>query len=256
MHHVLEVLERNGLYLKSKKCEFEKPEIEYLGVIVGQNSLQMDPKKLQSMAEWAPPKNPIEVRQFLEFTGYYWYFVQNYSKIARPLLDLTKKLTTWHWGQKEVEAFQALKRLMCESPVLTQPDFEKRFYLQTDASAYGMGAILLQKGEGSPSLNKRMKPAIHPIAYYSATFIPTEQNYDIYERELLAVMKSLAHWRPYLGWTKELFTILTDHANLQYWKAPKNLNQRTARWHADLQEYDYEIQYIPEKTNTSADALS
>ena len=78
----------------------------------------------------------------------------------------------------------------------------------------------------------------------------------IYERELLAIMKSLAHWRPYLGWTKEPFTILTDHANLQYWKSPRNLNRRTARWHADLQEYDYEIQHIPGKDNNAADALS
>ncbi len=118
---------------------------------------------------------------------------------------------------------------MCESPVLTQPDFEKRFYLQTDALAYSMGTILSQEGESSPFLKRRTKSTIHLIAYYSATFTPTEWNYDIYERELLAVMKSLAHWRPYLGWTKEPFTILTDHANLQYWKAPKNLNRRTAR---------------------------
>jgi hypothetical protein len=69
-------------------------------------------------------------------------------------------------------------------------------------------------------------------------------------------MKSLAHWRPYLGWTKEPFTILTDHANLQYWKAPQNLNRRTARWHADLQEYNYEIQHVPEKTNIPVDILS
>ena len=96
----------------------------------------------------------------------------------------------------------------------------------------------------------------HPVAFFSATFTPTERNYDIYERELLAVMKALAHWRPYLGWTKFPFTIMTDHANLQYWKSPKNLNRRTARWHADLQEYDYEILYVPGKTNTPPDALS
>ena len=94
------------------------------------------------------------------------------------------------------------------------------------------------------------------MAYYSATFTPTEWNYDIYERELLAVMKSLQHWRPYLGWTKEPFMILTDHANLTYWKSPQNLNRQTARWHADLQEYDFEIKHIPENTNISADALS
>ena len=94
------------------------------------------------------------------------------------------------------------------------------------------------------------------MGYYSATFTLTERNYDIYKRELLAVMKSLGHWRLYLGWTKEPFSILTDHANLQYWKAPRNLNQQMAQWHTDLQEYDYKIQHIPEKANTPADALS
>jgi hypothetical protein len=101
-----------------------------------------------------------------------------------------------------------------------------------------------------------LKPVTHPTAYYSATFTPTKHNYDIYERKLLAIMKSLAHWHPYLGWTKEPFTILTDHANLQYWKSPRNLNRRTARWHADLQEYDYEIKHVPGKVNIPADALS
>jgi hypothetical protein len=113
---------------------------------------------------------------------------------------------------------------MCCSPVLTQPDFDKRFYLQTDASAYGVGAVLSQEGKTSPTLAKRLKPVLHFISYYLATFTPTERNYDIYKRELLAVMKSLAHWRPYLGWTKEPFTILTNHANLQYWKSLRDLN--------------------------------
>ena len=113
---------------------------------------------------------------------------------------------------------------MCKSLVLIQPDFEKKFYLQTDTPAYGVGTVLSQEGEKSPSLAKRHNPILHPAGYYSVTFTPVERNYDIYKRELLAMMKSLAHWRPYLGWTKEPFTILTDHANLQYWKAPKDLN--------------------------------
>jgi len=121
-----------------------------------------------------------------------------------------------------------------------------------------VGAVLSQEGEipTTSTLSKRQKPVLHPIAYYSATFIPAEQNYDIYERELLAVMKALLHSRPYLGWTKELFTIMTDHTNLQYWKSPKNLNRRMACWHTDLQEYDFDILYIPGKTNIPPDALS
>ena len=119
-----------------------------------------------------------------------------------------------------------------------------------------MGAVLSQEGDTTtPSLAKFKKPVTHPVAFFSATFTPTERNYDIYERELLAMMKALAHWRPYLGWTKFPFTIMTDHMNLQYWKSPKNLNRRMARWHADLQEYDYEILYIPAKTNTPPDVL-
>jgi len=120
-----------------------------------------------------------------------------------------------------------------------------------------VGTILSQEGEHStPSLLKQQKLILHPVAYYSATFIPTERNYDIYEQELLAVMKSLHHWHPYLGWTKEPFTILIDHANLTYWKSLQNLNRCTARWHTNLQEYDFEIKHIPGNTNIMADALS
>ena len=255
-HLVLDKLEANDLYLKPEKCEFNREEIEYLGVIVGKNRIRIHPKKLKGVQDWPTPRNPTGVRQFLGFTGYYRYFVPNYSKIARPLLELTRKDTVWHWDDDQQKAFDKLKTRMCTSPVLTQPDFDKRFFLQTDASAYGVGAVLSQEGELTPSLAKCQKPTLHPISYYSATFTPTERNYDIYERELLAIMKSLAHWRPYLGWTKHPFLILTDHANLQYWKSPKNLNRRTARWHADLQEYDYEIKHVPGKTNIPADALS
>ena len=147
---------------------------------------------------------------------------------------------------------------MCGSPVLIQPDVNKQFTLHVDASAYSMGNILLQKGNHTiKTLAQCHKPVIHPVAYYSATFTPTEWNYNIYERELLAIMKALAHWRKhYLGWTKTPFIICTDHANLQYWKSPRNLNHQMARWHADLQEYDYILEYIPGKTNTAADALS
>ena len=255
-HHILDKLEIEDLYLKPEKCAFAQEEIDYLGVIIGKGKLRMDPKKLKGVADWPQPKTVTEVRQFLGFTGYYRYFVEKYSEIARPLLDLTKKTTPWHWDEPQFNAFERLKTLMCTSLVLAQPNFNKQFFLQADASAYGVGAVLSQEGEHlSPSLSKRHKPVRHPVAYYSATFSPTERNYDIYERELLAVMKSLAHWRQYLGWTREQFIILSDHDNLRYWKSPRNLNRRTARWHADLQEYDYLIQHIPGKENIPADAL-
>jgi RNase H-like domain found in reverse transcriptase len=116
---------------------------------------------------------------------------------------------------------------MINKPVLRQPNFTKPFFLLTDASAYGVGAILSQEG-GSLTSNLGQKLKLHPVTYYSATFTQMECNYDIYERELLAIIKAISHWRPYLIWTKEPFMILTDHANLLHWKSPRKLNRRTA----------------------------
>ena len=235
VYEIFDILAENDLFVKPEKCAFEQEETDYLGVIVGKGRLRMDPKKLQGVANYPIPRNVTDVRAFLGFTGYYRYFVQNYSAIVHPLLDLTKKGSMFKWEAHHQEAFDKIRTIMCKAPVLLQPDFNKKFYLQTDASAYGVGTILSQEGDVTPSLATHKKPILHPIAYFSATFTPTEHNYDIYKRELLAVMKALAHWRPYLGWTKHPFTIMTDHANLQYWKSPRNLNRRTARWHADLQ---------------------
>jgi hypothetical protein len=116
-----------------------------------------------------------------------------------------------------------LRQAIIDKPVLQQPDFTKPFFLLTDTSAYGVGAILSQEG-GSSNSNTNKKPKLHPVAYYSATFTETERNYNIYKRELLAIIKAISHWRPYLIWTKEPFTILTDHANLLHWKLPRKLN--------------------------------
>jgi hypothetical protein len=123
--------------------------------------------------------------------GYYRYFIKGYSAIAKPLLELTRQATLWHWDPPQQDAFQTLKAKTCEKPVLQQPNFTKTFYLQTDASVYGVGAILSQEG-GTPN-SSTQKPKHHPIAYFSATFTPTEQNYNVYEREFLRVVKSLDH---------------------------------------------------------------
>ena len=127
----------------------------------------MDPNKIKGVASWPTPTNPTEIRQFLGFTGYYRYFIPNYSKIARPLLDLTKKATVWTWTDHHFRAFKELKSRMCSQPVLMQPNFQRKFFLQVDASAYGLGAVLSQEGTTSAALAKRSKPVLHPIAYYS-----------------------------------------------------------------------------------------
>ena len=121
VHQILTKLEDNDLYLKPEKCEFEKEEIKYLGVIVEKNHLRMSLKKLQGVADWPIPKTPTDIWQFLGFTGYYCYFIPNYSTIAQPLLNFTKKTTPWYWGEKQFRAFKELKMWICSSLVLTQP---------------------------------------------------------------------------------------------------------------------------------------
>jgi len=254
VHKILDKLEKHDLYLKPEKCMFTQKRIEFLGVILENNTIQIDPTKIKGVAEWPYPRNPTDVRFFLGFTGFYQYFIPNYSRVARPLLDLTKKATPWIWTETQMKAFETLKMLMCSKPVLTQPQYDKPFVVHTDASTYGVGAILLQEGEINPQ--KPSKPHLHPIAYYSVMFTSTERNYDIYERELLAVIKALQNWRPHLAWTPHPFTLITNHANLTFWKHPQKVNRRIARWFAELQDYWFKIKHVPGKTHTAADFLS
>ena len=191
----------------------------------------MEDSKVEKVANWKPPMDVHGVQEFLGFTGYYCQFIKDYSKIAQPLLDLTKTTTPWHWNAAQNDAFECLHQCMCLKPVLRQLDFQKQFYISTDASAYSLGTVLSQEGESFTPLDNDKPPPrskLHPVAFYSATLTSTERNYDIYKRELLAIMKTLAHWRQYLIWTPKPFTILTDHANLLYWKSPRKLNRRTA----------------------------
>jgi hypothetical protein len=132
IHQIFDILEKHDLYMKLEKCAFKQEELEYLGVIIGKGKTHMDPKKLMAMANYTMPQNTMDVQAFLGFTGYYWYFIQGYLQVTWPLLDLTKKTTPWHWGPDQEKAFITLKWLMCSAPVLMQPDFNKKFYLQTD----------------------------------------------------------------------------------------------------------------------------
>ena len=135
----------------------------------------MDNTKIAKVRNWITPHNIREVRKFLGFTEYYCYFIQDYSKKARPLLYLTYNTTPWHWGQDQQTAFETLCDAMCSKPVLRQSDFTKPFYVLTDTSAYGMGAILSQEGESAVLQieTPHKKPKLHPVAYYSATFTET-----------------------------------------------------------------------------------
>ena len=213
----------------------------------------MDPTKVKGVAEWPQPQCIRDVRAFLGFIGFYRYFIQNYLKLARPLIDLTKKVTPFHWDEPQIKAFKHLKSLVCSKPILRQPDYIKQFLLSTDTSTYGMGAVLSQEGKINPRTHK---PIQQPIAYYSATFNAAERNYNIYKRELLAVIKSLEHWRPHLATTSQPVKVLMNHANLTFKKSPRKVNWRVARWFTTLQDYNLKIQHIPGKLHAAPDMLS
>jgi len=247
IHQVLGTLEEHDLFLKPEKCMFEAREIEYLGLVIGGGKVRMDRVKVQGVDGWKRPKNLKELRGWMGFINFYRRFIKGFSKIARVLNELTKKDVPWEWTDEREEAFQTLKRLICKEPVLLMSQLEQPFELEVDASNYAVGATLNQKDEFGQW---------HPVAYYSTTLSETERNYNIYDKELLAVVKSLRHWRTYLAGALHQTVIHTDHSNLLYWKEPRKISRRIAREFQELQEYNFVLKHVAGNKNARADALS
>ena len=163
---VLELLAKHKLYLQPEKCEFEKTRIEYLGVIISHNSVEMDPIKVAGVKDWPAPKNKKEVQSFLGFVNFYRRFIQDFSHHVRPLFDLTRNDKPWTWGQAESEAFDKLKDIITSAPVLSSPDNSSPFCIEADSSDFATGAVLSQQ---SPKDNKW-----HPLAFYSKSLSAVE----------------------------------------------------------------------------------
>ena len=247
VHQVLDKLEEHDLFLKLEKCTFEVPEIEYLGLVIGGGRVRMDRVKVQGVNGWQRPQNLKELQGWMGFINFYRRFIKGFSKVARVLNELTKKGVQWEWTEEREEAFQKLKQLICEEPVLLMPQLEQPFELEVDTSNYTIGATLNQKDE---------RDRWHPVAYYSTTLSETERNYDIYDKELLAVVKSLRHWRTYLVGAPHQIVIHTDHSNLLYWKEPRKISRRIAHEFQELQEYNFVLKHVAGNKNARADALS
>lgn len=244
---VLRRLEEHDLFLKPEKCEFEKPEVEYLGLIISHNCVKMDPVKVKAIKEWPVPKNVKEVQQFRGFANFYRRFIEGFSKITKPLDRLTRKDVQWEWGPAEQEAFDTLKEKFASYPVLAIYNPEKETRIEVDASGFAVGAILSQKQDDGKW---------HPIAYLSESMSEAERNYEIYDREMLSIIRGLVQWRHYLEGLPEKFEIITDHKNLEYWKDPQNLSRRQARWARYLTRFDFFLTHRPGKQHGAPDGLS
>ena len=226
---VLERMKEEDLHLKLAKCAFDQMEVEYLGLVIRNGEILMDPTKLKAVEQWEPPKLVKAVRSFIGFCNFYRKFIPHFSAIVQPLIDLTKKGVPFYWKKEQDEAFVKLKEMFLSTPVIKMPDMTKPFFIMTDASLTASGGILMQKDSNGD---------LHPCAYHSATFAPAERNYDIYDRELLTIIQALKEWHHYLTGTKHPVTVITDHKNLGYFKQPQNLSRRQARWWLFLQDYD------------------
>jgi len=245
---VMELLRKHNLFLKPENCEFKKTEVEYLGVIISQNSTKMDPGKVAGVTEWPTPSNRKEVQSFLGFTNFYCRFIQGFSHLAHPLFDLTRKDTEWRWGAEEQSAFNSLKERITTAPILTLPDNSRLFRIEADSSDFATGTVLSQQ---SPEDNKW-----HPIAFLSKSLSLVEQNYKIHDKEMLAIVRALEEWRHFVEGAEHRCEIWTDHKNLQYFMTAKKLNRRQARWSLLLAQFDFIMHHHPSKSMGKTDALS
>ncbi len=243
---VLPHLIDHQLYAKAEKCEFHQESVSFLGYVISSGGVAMDDKKIHNVVNWPQPTTLKELQRFLGFANFYRRFIRNFSTVAAPLTSMTKKgnqrLT---WSPAAHQAFRTLKERFTTAPILHHPDPEREFIVEVDASSTGNGAVLSQR-QGDP-------PKLYPCAFFSRKLNSAEQNYDVGNRELLAMKAAFEEWR---HWHKHPFTVLTDHRNLEYLKSAKRLNHRQARWALFFTRFNFKITYRPGSQNTKADALS
>jgi hypothetical protein len=251
---VLEKLRINHLCASIKKSVFHAPEVEYLGYHISSEGIAMSPIKAKSIQDWAEPRSVKNVQQFLGFANFYRRFIDGFSKVAKPLTELTKKdkegakaKTAFNWTEAAGNAFATLKRLFTEAPILVHFHPEKPTVVETDASDFALGAVLSQVQE-----TKRL----HPVAYHSRKFKPAEINYDVHDKEMLAIVTAFKEWEHMLKSVADEITVYTDHKNLEYFATSKVLTRRQARWSEHLAEFNFKVIYRPGEKNTKADVLS
>ncbi|GJU12266.1 putative reverse transcriptase domain-containing protein [Tanacetum coccineum] len=237
---ILELLKKEELYAKFSKCEFWINTVKFLGHVIDSSGIHVDPAKIEAVKNWASPTTPSEIRQFLGLAGYYRRFIEGFSKIAKPMTELTQKDKKFDWGEEQESAFQLLKQKLCDAPILALPEGSDDFVVYCDASIKGLGVVLMQRTK--------------VIAYASRQLKVHEKNYTTHDLELGAVVFALKIWRHYLYGTK--CVVFTDHKSLQHILDQKELNMRQRRWIELLSDYDCAIRYHPGKANVVADALS
>ena len=243
---VLEKLKEVDLQVDIEKCEFFKKEVAFLGVILSVNGLRMDPKKIQVIVDWARFTNLKKVQVFVGFVNFYRRFIRDFSKKVRALTRMIKKLVGFEWITEAEEVFNLLKKTVIEAPIFRHYDRIKQAILEIDSSDYVNAGVLSQYDD---------EGVLHLVAFYSRNMISVECNYEIYDKELLVIIRCLEHWRSELEGTDEPIKIFTDHKGLETFMTSKKLTFRQARWAEILSEFNIAIQFQSGAQNVKADVL-
>ena len=248
--HVREVLRHlwlHGLFAILEKCKFHSDSVEYLGYQLSPEGLTMSPDKIQTISDWPEPRKVKDIQSFLGFTNFYRRFIFNYSDIVVPLTQLTRKDAPWNFSEPCCQSFNALKKAFTTAPILTHFIPDTPITVETDASDYAVAGILsITCADGE----------IHPLAFYSQTLTAPELNYDMHDKELLAIFEAFWAWRHYLEDSGSPVDVVTDHKNLEYFSTSKVLTCRQARWSEFLSQFHLIIHFCPGKLGAKPDTLT
>jgi len=247
VEEVLRRLEENNLFVKLEKCRWRVREVEFLGVVIGPEGVRMQKETVDGVLSWPTPRSAKDVQKFIGLANYYRRFIQDFSRVAKPLNILVGKDRKWEWGAEQQGAFEELKKRFTTEPVLAVPDRDQEMRVEADALDYATGGTLSVKGK-----NGRWRP----VAFISKSLSSAERNYKIHDKEMLAVIRCLEDWRHYLEGTKKEFKIWTDHKNLQYFMSSQKLNHRQARWALYLSRFNFALKHVPGKSMGKVDSLS
>ncbi len=224
VQHVRRVLQRlleNGLFVKAEKCAFHAQSVPFLGFIVSPEGVRMDPDKVKAVVSWPTPDSRKALQRFLGFAKFYRRFIRNFSQLAAPLTALTSTKMAFRWSNAAEAAFTKLRSRFVSASILRAPDPTCQFVVEVDASEVGVGAVLSQRATSDDKM--------HSCMFFSHRLSPAERNYDIGNRELLAVKLALEEWRHWLEGSGVPFVVWTNHKNLEYIQSAKRLNSRQAR---------------------------
>ncbi|SOV02264.1 uncharacterized protein UDID_19157 [Ustilago sp. UG-2017a] len=250
--HVTEVLTRlrsNRLFAKLSKCEFHIKTVEFLGYIIKPTGIEMDPEKVRTVKEWPMPASIHDIQRFLGFANFYRRFIAHFARIAKPLTSLvkpTERFKKFELPEEAQQAFHQLIQAFTSAGVLQHFDYHLPTRLETDASDFAIAGVLKQEHE----------ERWHPVAFYSRKMSSAERNYEIHDKELLAVVACLTQWRHMLAGLPSQLVILTDHEALKYFKSQRRITGRQARWAVLLADFDFILQYRPGDKGGEPDALT